>query len=124
MKWIFIVLAVGLVAVVARRAMARFGAQEGSMYPDQDKYEQTDNPKSAVIVASGMNVSEVEYSVNSETHFLWSTAYDEEGITRQEDRWFGIDHIAKGDFICFRVSTKDGKRVDGKLTIPSIGKTH
>jgi len=74
-------------------------------------------------VASGTNVACVEYSVNSTNHFLWSTEYDEEQITKPEDRWLGINNIAAGDRIYFQVRVKNRKRVKSSVLIESVAKT-
>lgn len=122
MKWVLILVVFGIVGLAARRVLAKPN-EEKSIYPDQDKYEQTDNPKSTVVVASGTNVAGVAYSVNSTTHFLWSTEYDEEEVTKPEDRWFGIDNVVAGDKIFFRVRIKSVKRVEGNVLVESVART-
>jgi hypothetical protein len=92
------------------------------MYPEQEKYELGDL-KSTVIVRAGPNVMEVEYAVNSTSRFLWTKTFDEEGPTKPEDRWFGIDHVIAGDTIYFRVDTKTTTRIDSQVTINSVAQT-
>ena len=122
MKWLLILVVFGIVGLAARRVLAKPN-DEKSIHPGKDKYEQTDNPRSTVVVASGPNIAAVAYSVNSTTQFLWSTEYDEEEVTRPEDRWFGIDNIVAGDRIYFRVRVKSGKRVESNVLVESATRT-
>jgi hypothetical protein len=123
LKWFLIVVAITLVVAFARCFLVNAEGKERSMYPDQDKYEATDGPSSTVVVASGPNVSDISYSVNSTNHFLWTIDYDDDPKVKPADRWFGINHIVAGDIIYFQIRTKVGKRVESKVIINSVALT-
>ena len=94
-----------------------FGTSKKS---NQDRYESNDNPESPVIISGGINVSEIEYSINNPKEYVFSVAFDEESPTEEKDRWFGIDNIGQNDTIFFKIWLKNGDIIKSKAEINNI----